>query len=79
VSTRKLLCAGQPHRYHEKNNTEIEPKLPAWNAHNTDPKMFRVSLPREYTQEIKRMLMVQTTHGLFLTCTKNSSLYLHNA
>jgi hypothetical protein len=28
-----------------------------------------VSLPREWIQEIKRMIMVYSTHGLFLTCT----------
>jgi hypothetical protein len=37
-----------------------------------------VSLPREWFQEIKRMMMVHSTHGLFLACTQESCLYLHN-
>jgi hypothetical protein len=37
-----------------------------------------VSLPREWFQEIKRMMMVHSTHGLFLTCTNEFHLYLHN-
>jgi hypothetical protein len=36
-----------------------------------------VSLPREWFQEIKRMITVHSTHGLFLTCTQGSCLYLH--
>ncbi len=39
--------------------------------------VVRVSLPREWFQEIKRMMMVHSTHGLFLTCTQESHLYLH--
>jgi hypothetical protein len=30
-----------------------------------------VSLPRDRFQEIKRMMMKHSTHGLFLTCTQN--------
>ncbi len=37
-----------------------------------------LSLPREWFQEIKRMMTVHSTHGLFLTCTQESHLYLHN-
>jgi hypothetical protein len=29
-----------------------------------------VSLPREWFQEIKHMMTVYSTHGLFLTCTQ---------
>jgi hypothetical protein len=36
-----------------------------------------VLLPREWFQEIKRMMMVHSMHGLFLTCTQESNLYLH--
>ncbi len=36
-----------------------------------------VSLPREWFQEIKRRT-VHSKHGLFLTCTQSSRLYLHN-
>ncbi len=39
---------------------------------------FTVSLPREWIQEIKRMMTVYSTHGLFLTCTQRFCLYLHN-
>jgi hypothetical protein len=35
-----------------------------------------VSLPQEWIQEIKRMMMMYSTHGLFLTCTQKSHLYL---
>jgi hypothetical protein len=39
-----------------------------------------VSLPQERFQEIKRMMMVQTTHGLFLICTQKTCvcIYIHN-
>jgi hypothetical protein len=37
-----------------------------------------VSLPREWFKEIKRMMTVHSTHGLFLTCTQEFHLYLHN-
>ncbi len=37
-----------------------------------------VSLPREWFQEINPMMIVHTTHGLFLTYTQESYLYLHN-
>ncbi len=37
-----------------------------------------VSLPREWFQEIKRIMMMHSTHGLFLTCTQESRLSLHN-
>jgi hypothetical protein len=37
-----------------------------------------VSLPRERFHEIKCMMTVHSTHGLFLTCTQCSQLYLHN-
>jgi hypothetical protein len=30
-----------------------------------------VSLPREWFQEIKRMMVMHSTHGLFLSCTHN--------
>ncbi len=32
-----------------------------------------VLLPREWIQEIKRMMMMYFTHGLFLTCTQKIS------
>jgi hypothetical protein len=41
-------------------------------------KEVSVSLPREWFQEIKHMMTVNSTHGLFLTCTQESHLYLHN-
>jgi hypothetical protein len=45
-----------------------------------------VSLPQEWFQEIKRMMVMHSTHGLFLTCTQISFIftqctvnqYLHN-
>jgi hypothetical protein len=37
-----------------------------------------VSLPREWIQESKCMITVNSTHGLFLTCTQKSHLYLHS-
>jgi hypothetical protein len=37
-----------------------------------------VLLLREWIQEIKRMMMMHSTHSLFLTCTQGSRLYLHN-
>ncbi len=45
-----------------------------------------VSLPREWIQEIKHMMMMYSTHGLFSTCTqkisfvftRQTSWYLHN-
>ncbi len=39
---------------------------------------FTVSLPRERFQEIKPMMVMHSMHGLFLTCTQKSCLYLHN-
>ncbi len=38
--------------------------------------IYIVSLPREWFQEIKRMMTVHSTHGLFLTCTQESCLYI---
>ncbi len=40
--------------------------------------IYIVSVPREWFQEIKRMIMMHSTHGLFLTSTQESRLYLHN-
>jgi hypothetical protein len=37
-----------------------------------------VLLPREWIQGIKRMTTMYFTHGLFLTCTEKSHLYLYN-
>jgi hypothetical protein len=37
-----------------------------------------VSLPWERFQEINHMMTVHSTHGLFLTCTRESYMYLHN-
>ncbi len=37
-----------------------------------------VLLPREWFQEIKRIITVNSTHGLFLTCTQESHSYLRN-
>jgi hypothetical protein len=39
--------------------------------------IFTVSLLREWIQEIKHMMMMKSMHGLFLTCTQRSCLYLH--
>jgi hypothetical protein len=36
-----------------------------------------VSLLRECTQEIECMMMMYSTHGLFLTCTQKYCLYLN--
>jgi hypothetical protein len=42
-------------------------------------RILNVSLPQERFQEIKPMMTVQTTNGLFLTCTqKIISLYIQN-
>ncbi len=35
-------------------------------------------LPQEWIQEIKHMMPMYSTHGLFLTCTQKSRLYLHH-
>jgi hypothetical protein len=35
-----------------------------------------VSLPLVWMQEIKRMMVVYFAHGLFLTCTQKTVLYL---
>jgi hypothetical protein len=37
-----------------------------------------VLLPREWFQEIERMMTVHSMHGLFLTCIQESHLYLYN-
>ncbi len=37
-----------------------------------------VSLPREWFQEIKCMMPVHSIHGLLLTCTQESCLYLNH-
>jgi hypothetical protein len=37
-----------------------------------------VSLPREWIQGINHMMAMYFTHGLFLTCTQKSCLYLHD-
>jgi hypothetical protein len=39
--------------------------------------LITVSLPREWFQEIKHMMTMHSTHGLFLTCTQESHLYSH--
>ncbi len=36
-----------------------------------------VSLPREWFEEIKSMMTVHSTHGLFFNYTQESPLYLH--
>jgi hypothetical protein len=37
-----------------------------------------VSLPRGCFQEIECMMVMNFMHGLFLTCTQRSCLYLHD-
>ncbi len=39
---------------------------------------FQLFRYHENGSKIKRMMMVHSMHGLFLTCTQESHLYLHN-
>jgi hypothetical protein len=51
---------------------------PLWShvAFCTGTLSLSVSLPREWIHEIKCMTTVYFRHGLFLTCTQKSNLYL---